>query len=269
METQSILLDQATGILTVTLNRPEILNALDLEEWQSLARAFERARDDASIYALVITGAGRAFSAGADIRTMREREAAEQTARLELIGRAVQQLAELPKPTIAAVNGIAAGVGASLALACDLAIAGESASFTFSWIKLGLAADGGGSWLLARLVGPRRAKELIMTARRLNAAEALAWGLVNEVVADGQALERALALAGELSARSPHALRHDKALIDAAAGASLEAQLLAERRAQAQCVETEEFREAVKAFLEQRSAKGVPSGPNKREGDVA
>jgi 2-(1,2-epoxy-1,2-dihydrophenyl)acetyl-CoA isomerase len=255
METRTILLDQAAGILTITLNQPEILNALDLPQWQALARAFERGCQDASIRALVVTGAGRAFSAGADIRAMRDRDAAEQSARLELIGRAVQLLAELPKPTIAAVNGVAAGVSASFALACDLAVAAEGASFTFSWIKLGLAADGGGSWLLTRLVGPRRAKELIMTARRLSAAEALTWGLVNEVVADGQALERALALARELCAFSPHALRHDKALIDAAAGAAFEAQLAAERRAQAECVETEEFREAVAAFLNKKRSK--------------
>jgi 2-(1,2-epoxy-1,2-dihydrophenyl)acetyl-CoA isomerase len=255
METETILLDQAAGILTITLNQPEILNALDLPQWQALARACERARDDRSIRALVITGAGRAFSAGADVRAMRARGAAEQTARLELIGRTIQLLTELPKPTIAAVNGVAAGIAASLALACDLAIAAEGASFTFSWIKLGLAADGGGSWLLTRLIGPRRAKELIMTARRLGAAEALAWGVVNEVVADGQALQRALDLARELSAFSPHALGHDKALIDAADRAALEAQLAAERRAQAECVETEEFRAAVAAFLEKRSAK--------------
>ena len=255
METPTILLDQTAGILTITLNQPEILNALDVPEWQALTRAFERARDDRSIRVLVITGAGRAFSAGADVRGMRARSAAEQTARLELIGGAVRLLAELPKPTIAAVNGVAAGIGTSLALACDLAVAAEGASFTFSWIKLGLVADGGGSWLLTRLVGPRRAKELIMTARRLDAAEALAWGLVNEVVADGQALERALALARDLSAFSPHALRHDKALIDTAATAPIEAQLAAECRAQAECVETEEFRAAVAAFLEKRSAK--------------
>jgi 2-(1,2-epoxy-1,2-dihydrophenyl)acetyl-CoA isomerase len=255
METETILLDQAAGILTITLNQPQILNALDLPQWQALARAFEHARDDPSIRALVITGAGRAFSAGADVRAMRARGAAEQTARLELIGHAVRLLADLPKPTIAAVNGVAAGISASLALGCDLAIAAESASFTFSWIKLGLVADGGGSWLLARMVGPRRAKELLMTARRLSAAEALAWGLVNEVVADGQALERALTLARELSDFSPHALHQNKALVDAAIGASLEAQLAAERSAQAECVETAEFRTAVAAFLERRASK--------------
>ena len=255
METETILLDQAAGIFTITLNQPEILNALDLPEWQALARAFERARDDSAIRALVITGAGRAFSSGADVRAMRARSAHEQTTRLELIGSAVRLLAELPKPTIAAVNGVAAGISTSLALACDLAVAAEGASFAFSWVKLGLAADGGASWLLTRLAGPRRAKELIMTARRLSAAQALDWGLVNEVVADGQALARALDLARDLSGFSPHALRHDKALIDMAAGATLETQLIAERQAQAECVETEEFRTAVEAFLEKRSAR--------------
>jgi len=184
---------------------------------------------------------------------MREQHsAARQVARLDQIGRAVRLLAALPKPTIAAVNGVAAGVGTSLALACDLAIAAESASFMFSWIRLGLVADGGASWLLTRLVGPRRAKELILTARRVPAAEALAWGLVNEVVADGQALERALALAHALIAFSPHTLRLDKLLIDAAA-AALDEQLAAESRAQAECVETEEFRAAVAAFLARSS----------------
>jgi 2-(1,2-epoxy-1,2-dihydrophenyl)acetyl-CoA isomerase len=255
MKARTILLDQAGGVLTITLNQPAILNALDLPEWEDLARAFERARDDASIRALVITGAGRAFSAGADIRGMQARGADEQRARLDLIGRTVRLLAALPQPTIAAVNGVAAGIGTSLALACDLAIAAESASFTFSWIRLGLVADGGASWLLARLVGPRRAKELIMTARRLSATEALGWGLVNEVVADGRALERATALAHDLSGFSWQALRLDKALIDAGLAASLDEQLAAEGQAQAECIATVEFRAAVAAFLEKRAAK--------------
>jgi 2-(1,2-epoxy-1,2-dihydrophenyl)acetyl-CoA isomerase len=256
VQTGTILLDHAHGVLTVTLNQPEVLNALDLPQWADLTRAFELARDDPGVGALVLTGAGRAFSAGADIRALHAtRGAAEQLARLELINRAIRLLAALPKPTIAAINGVAAGVGASLALACDLAIAAESASFTFSWARLGLVADGGGSWLLTRLVGPRRAKEMIMTARRLPAAEALAWGLANEVVADGQALDRALALARELAGFSPHALRLDKALIEASITASFDEQLAAEGQAQAQCVESEAFRNAVAAFLERRSSR--------------
>jgi 2-(1,2-epoxy-1,2-dihydrophenyl)acetyl-CoA isomerase len=256
METHTILLDQADSILTITLNRPEVLNALDMPQWEGLTQAFERARDDTAIRALIITGAGRAFSAGADIRSMQARGGGEQIDRLALINRALQLLVELPKPTIAAVNGVAAGVSASLSLACDLAVAAEGASFTFSWIRLGLVADGGGSWLLTRLVGPRRAKELIMTARRIAAAEALAWGLVNEVVADGQALARAQELARELRMLSPLALRLDKALIDECA-ALLDQQLAAESRAQAQCVQAEEFHAAVAAFLNKRRSNEI------------
>jgi enoyl-CoA hydratase/carnithine racemase len=251
MEAQTILLDSSNGLLTVTFNRPAILNALDIPQWQALMLAFERARDDPAIHALTITGAGRAFSAGADIGGMQVRGAAEQVDRLALINAALRLLVALPKPTIAAVNGVAAGVSASLAMACDLVIAAESASFTFSWIKLGLVADGGGSWLLARLIGPRRAKELIMTGRHVAAAEALAWGLVNEVVADGQALARAQVLAQELGTRSPLALRLDKELVDGCA-ATFGEQLAAESRAQAECVQTEEFRAAVTAFLGKR-----------------
>ena len=254
METRTLLLDHAHGVLTMTLNRPDVLNALDLAQWQELDDVFARAYDDANIQVLVLTGAGRAFSSGADIGAMRERrDAAQQAGRLALINRAVRRLALLPKPAIAAVNGVAAGVSTSLVLACDLAIAAEGASFNFSWIRLGLIADGGASWLLTRLVGPRRAKELLMSARRLPAAEARDWGLVNEVVADGQALERAQALARELIAFSPHALRLSKALVDHSLTASLDEQLVAETQAQAQCVETEEFRAAVAAFLARRS----------------
>lgn len=256
MPNSDSVIDQTDGILTITLNRPDVLNALDLPQWQELGRAFERARDDSSVRALVLTGAGRAFSSGADIRSMREpRAPAEQLERLERINRVVVLLAGLPKPTIAAINGIAAGVSTSLALACDLAVAAEGAAFVFSWIRLGLVADGGASWLLTRVVGPRRARELLMTARRVGAAEALAWGLVNEVVADGQTLARAQALAREIAAFSPHALRHDKALVDASLTATFEEQLAAEGQAQAECVATAEFSAAVAAFLERRSTK--------------
>lgn len=253
MEHRTLLLDEADGVLTLTLNRPDVLNALDLAQWSELADALARAGADPSIRALVLTGAGRAFCAGADIAGMRERRsAAQQTERLALINHAVGLLAALPKPTIAALNGVAAGVGASLALACDLAIAAESASFTFSWIRLGLVPDGGASLLLTRLVGPRRAKDLILSARRVPASEAHEWGMVNEVAPEGQALARAQALARELSGFSPHALRLAKDLVDRSAESTLGEQFAAESAAQAQCVETDEFHTAVAAFLARR-----------------
>src|SRR5215217_25675 len=165
MESPTLLLDQSEHVLTLTLNQPAILNPLDLPQWGELAYALSRASDDAEIRAIVLTGAGRAFSAGADIRGMRERRtAAEQIARLNQINPVIQQLADLPKPTIAALNGVAAGIGASLALACDLIVAAEHAQLVCSWVKIGLAPDGGASWRLARLIGARRAKELLMIA---------------------------------------------------------------------------------------------------------
>jgi 2-(1,2-epoxy-1,2-dihydrophenyl)acetyl-CoA isomerase len=251
--TQTLLLDQSDHILTLTLNQPAKLNSLDLPHWDELAHAFSRAHDDADIHAVVLTGAGRAFSAGADIRGMSERrDAAQQIARLDYINVVIQQLADLPKPTIAALNGVAAGIGASLALACDLIVAAEHASLICSWVKIGMAPDGGASWRLVRLIGVRRAKELMMTARPLPAAEALAWGLVNQVVSEGQALAAAQALARTIASFSPHALGHAKALADNAATATLAQQLAAEALAQGECVESAEFQAAVAAFLARR-----------------
>jgi 2-(1,2-epoxy-1,2-dihydrophenyl)acetyl-CoA isomerase len=255
MEPPTLLLEHSDAILTVTLNQPARLNPLDLAQWHELGAALARARDDPSIRALVLTGAGRAFSAGADLRGMREpRDAASQLARLARIHPVLLQLAELPKPTIAALNGVAAGIGASLALACDLIVADESASLICSWVKLGLGPDGGASWRLVREVGPRRAKELLITARRLPAAEAHAWGLVNRVVPAGQSLPQAQALAQELTNFSPHALRHAKALASQATTHSLAQQLQAEAASQAECVETAEFRAAVAALFEGQSS---------------
>lgn len=257
MEPPTLLFEQSASILTLTLNQPARLNPLDLAQWRELGTALARARDDATIRAVVLTGAGRAFSAGADLRGMREpRDAASQLARLGAIHPVILQLAELPKPTIAALNGVAAGIGASLALACDLIVADETASLVCSWAKIGLAPDGGATWRLARELGPRRAKELLMTARPLVASEAQAWGLVNKVVPAGQALAQALMLAQSLADFSPHALRHAKLLASQAATQSLGQQLQAEAAAQAECVETTEFRAAVDAFFD-RPVKGT------------
>jgi 2-(1,2-epoxy-1,2-dihydrophenyl)acetyl-CoA isomerase len=250
MTASTLLRERAGAVLTLTLNRPERLNALDLPQWDELAAAVADAAGDASVRALVLTGAGRAFCAGADVAGMRERrDAAAQIARLERINAVVQALATLPKPTIAALNGVAAGIGASLALACDLIVAAQGASLVCSWIKIGFVPDGGASWRLERVLGPQRAKELILTGRALPAGEAHALGLVGRLAPDGEALAQAHALAGEIAAFSPHAVRLAKALVDGAATRTLPEQLHAEMRAQGICVETEEHRAAVAAFL--------------------
>jgi 2-(1,2-epoxy-1,2-dihydrophenyl)acetyl-CoA isomerase len=253
MDSPTLLLSQSDHVLTLTLNQPAKLNPLDLSQWDELAHALSRATDDGDIRAVVLTGAGRAFSAGADIRGMRQRrDAAEQIARLTHINAVIQQFADLPKPTIAALNGVAAGIGVSLALACDLIVADEHANLVCSWAKIGMAPDGGASWRLVRLIGVRRAKELLLTARALPAAEALAWGLVNQIVPAGQALGQAQALARTIASFSPHALRHAKALANNAATVTLAQQLAAEAVAQGECVESAEFQAAVAAFLGRR-----------------
>jgi 2-(1,2-epoxy-1,2-dihydrophenyl)acetyl-CoA isomerase len=254
MSAPTLLLDLADGVLTISLNQPDKLNALGLSQWDELAAAFARARDDTAVRAVVLTGAGRAFCAGTDITALRQpRAASAQEARLAAINTVILALGELPKPTVAALNGVAAGIGASLALACDLIVAAEGASLVCSWAKIGFVPDGGASWRLVRLLGPWRAKELIMTARALTANQAYAWGLVNEVVPGAGALPRAQALAAEIAAHSPRALRLAKLLVDGAAVRSLEEQLTAEAQAQGQCAETDEHREAVAKFLENRS----------------
>lgn len=249
---------QSAGVLTLTLSRPEALNAMSLEAWHELGRALEAADADPAVRALVLTGAGRAFSAGGDIKQMTpDRTPAEQRARLELINRVIERLYAFRCPTVAAVNGIAAGNGCSLALACDLVLAARGALFSMSFVRLGLVPDAGGTWLLPRLVGERRAKELIMTARRLSAEEALAWGLVTQVV-DDDAPGAAESLARQLADGPAAALRLGKQLVQAAPGSSFAEALRAEALAQGNCVAEPDYREGVAAFLEKRQPRFRP-----------
>ncbi|HEY1012863.1 MAG TPA: enoyl-CoA hydratase-related protein [Herpetosiphonaceae bacterium] len=253
---------QSAGVLTLTLNRPEALNAMSLETWDELGRALEAADADPAIRALVLTGAGRAFSAGGDVKQMTpDRTPAEQRGRLDLINRVIERLYGFRCPTIAAVNGIAAGNGCSLALACDFVLAARGAMFSMSFVRLGLVPDAGGTWLLPRLVGERRAKELIMTARRLSAEEALAWGLVSQLVDDdapGSLLGAAEALARQLADGPAAALRLGKQLVHAAPAASFAEALRAEALAQGNCVAEQDYREGVAAFLEKRQPRFRP-----------
>src|SRR5229473_4604069 len=186
----SILVSQEAGVLTVTLNRPEKLNAFNPEMHQDLRRALERAADEAEVRAVLITGAGRGFCAGQDLA---ERNVNPGAAPIDLsvsIGSyynpLVRRLRGLPKPVVCAVNGIAAGAGANIALACDLVLAARSASFVQSFAKLGLVPDSGGTYFLPRLVGTARAMGLALLAEKLNAEQAAEWGLIWKVVDDDQ-----------------------------------------------------------------------------------
>jgi 2-(1,2-epoxy-1,2-dihydrophenyl)acetyl-CoA isomerase len=237
--------------LTITLNRPDVLNAFTAEMHRQLVGAFKEARDP-SVRAVVITGAGRGFCVGQDLNEFGE-------AARDIAGRlrrnyhpTVRAARELEKPVLAAINGPAAGAGLSLACACDLRLAAESATFVPAFISIGLVPDMGGTFFVRRLLGTARAFEWMTSGRRLSAAEALEWGLVSEVVEDERLAERAAERAAELAAMPTRGIALSKRLFDHAEHTTLEEQLELEAQLQAAATRTNDFREGVDAFLEKR-----------------
>lgn len=245
------------GIVVLTLDRPERRNAVDVPLWHALAAAIGEvaARDEDRV--LVLTGAGGTFCAGGDLSGTRGGGAAggedpvEAAARAmrESVGAACLALHRLPKPTLAAVEGTAAGAGANLAFGCDLVLAAASARFGEVFVRRALPVDSGGSWLLPRLVGMQKAKELAFFGDWIGAEEAARIGLVNRVVGDGEALSFARAWAQRLAASSPRALAWIKRGFHAAFDASFEDALEKEARGIVDCVATPEFLEAMREFL--------------------
>jgi 2-(1,2-epoxy-1,2-dihydrophenyl)acetyl-CoA isomerase len=239
------------AVLTVTLNRPDVLNALNSDVHKGLRAAFRDARDP-EVRAVVLTGAGRGFCVGQDLREFQE-AAGDIAGRLrETYHPNVRAIRELEKPVIAAVNGAAAGAGLSLACACDVRIASDSATFVPAFVNIGLVPDSGGSYFIVRLLGPARAFEWMSSGRRLTAAEAHAWGLVSEVVEADSLAARAAERAAELAALPTRGIGMTKRLFDAAPTSTLEDQLEREAQLQAAATQTEDFREGVAAFLEKR-----------------
>jgi 2-(1,2-epoxy-1,2-dihydrophenyl)acetyl-CoA isomerase len=239
------------GVLTITLNRPEVLNAFTAEMHRQLVAAFKEARAP-EVRAVVLTGAGRGFCVGQDLNEFKE-AAKDIAARLRnSYHPTVLAVRQLEKPVIAAVNGPAAGAGLSLACACDLRIAADDATFVPAFINIGLVPDMGGTYHVRRLLGTARALEFMATGRRLTAAEAHAWGLVSEVVEADRLLERAAERAAELGALPTRGVALTKRLFDHAETATLEEQLEFEAQLQAAATQTEDFREGVAAFLEKR-----------------
>ena len=239
------------AVLTITLNRPEVLNAFNAALHAAFGAALKEARDD-GVRAVVVTGAGRGFCVGQDLTEFRE-SAGDIAHRLRsTYHRTILGLRSLEKPVIAAVNGAAAGAGLSLALACDLRLAADSATFVPAFINIGLIPDSGGSYFATRLLGYARALEWLASGRRLTAAEAHAWGLVSEVVEADRLAGRAAELAGELAALPTRGVALTKRLLDHAQTATLEEQLEREAQLQAAATRTEDFREGVAAFLEKR-----------------
>jgi 2-(1,2-epoxy-1,2-dihydrophenyl)acetyl-CoA isomerase len=253
---QNILWEQQGGVGTITLNRPAALNALNRAHLIELNDAVQRAGFDRGVRSLVITGAGRGFSAGADVKEWGAGSAEDEPSAgwIDLAHVLITRIYRLPKPVIAAVNGVAVGAGCDIALASDLRVASTAARFGQAYIKLGYCPDAGGSFLLPRLIGEARAMELIYTGRIIDADEANRIGLLNELVEPDQLLPTALALAGRLAEGPTIALGLAKENIRRNALLTIEDALRNERRAGEICGRTEDAKEGLAATIERRAA---------------
>ena len=255
----SILVSLDSGVLAITLNRPGKLNAFNPEMHQLLRAALARAADEQEIRAVLLTGAGRGFCAGQDLS---ERDVSPGAAPIDLsvsIGShynpLIRRLRELPKPIVCAVNGVAAGAGANIALACDVVLAARSASFVQAFAKIGLVPDCGGTWFLPRLAGSARAMGLALLGDRLCAEDAERWGLIWKVFEEKDLLAEAMKLAQRLACGPTKGYGLLKKALHASAGNSLDAQLDFERDLQREAGHSEDYREGVSAFLQKRPPK--------------
>ena len=255
---ETVLVERSGGVTMLTLNRPARLNSFTLEMHRALADALTQVESDDHCRAVVITGAGRGFCAGQDLT---DRAVAPKTGRANDLGESlelrynplVRRLRSLPKPVIVAVNGVAAGAGANLALHGDIVIAAQSATFIQSFARIGLAPDSGGTWTLTHLLGEARAKGLAMLAEPLSAAQACAWGLIWKVVEDEHLMSEATSIASHLASQSTTALGAIKLAIHNAATATLDTQLDHERDTQRRLGFGKDYAEGVDAFMHKRT----------------
>jgi 2-(1,2-epoxy-1,2-dihydrophenyl)acetyl-CoA isomerase len=261
---EPVRLEVQDHVATLTLDRPGTFNALDLSTAAALADALLGASSDPRVRAVVLTGAGRAFSAGGDLRHAASHPHGPPAAFRELATRVhvcVAEIRRMDKPVIAAVNGVAAGGGFSLALACDFRVMAAGARLVQGYTSQGLAMDAGGTFTLPRLVGLARALEIAAFDEPIPADRALAWGLATRVVPDGAALDEAHAMAATLAGRSVHAFAAVKRLLTDAYDTPLEAQLERERAALVACAGHPDGMEGVRAFLEKRRPVFGGDGP--------
>lgn len=256
MHFETLQLGLADGVATLTLNRPESLNAFSSQMQRELAAAITQIAEDPAVRAVVLTGAGRAFCAGGDIGEMSEAAQPVPLAGRNKLHRmlttVLMPLVRLEKPVIAAVNGAAIGAGMNLALAADITLVSDTATFSQIFVKVGLVPDTGGLYLLTRLIGLSRAKELCFTGRMFGAREALELGLVNRVVPAAELMPAALALARELANGATAAIGLTKSLLNMAPTASMEQLAEFEAYALAVVLSTEDHREGIRAFQEKR-----------------
>ncbi|MET0922424.1 MAG: 2-(1,2-epoxy-1,2-dihydrophenyl)acetyl-CoA isomerase PaaG [Xanthobacteraceae bacterium] len=256
MDETPILVERKAGYRVITLNRPQRLNAFTEAMHQALKRALDEAEGDPDCRALLITGAGRGFCAGQDLN-----DRLSKTGETPVLGGAletyynplVRKLRALPFPVVAAVNGVAAGAGANIALACDIVLAATSASFVQAFAKIGLVPDSGGTWFLPRLIGPARARALALTGEPLPAEKAEAWGLIWKTFADLELMGEAHKLCTHFASAPTLGLALIKRALDASWENDLDAQLDLEREFQREASLTPDYAEGVRAFLEKRT----------------
>lgn len=259
MNDKTILLDIADGVATVTLNRPDRLNSFTAAMHEELRGALAAVREDKSVRCLLLTGAGRGFCAGQDLSDRAVapgQEAPDLGASIETnYNPLVRTLRELPMPVVCAVNGVAAGAGANIALACDIVLAARSASFIQAFCKIGLIPDSGGTWTLPRLVGHARAMGLAMLGDKVPAEQAEAWGMIWKAVDDDKLAEEAAALARQLATQPTQGLALIKRALSVSLDNDLDSQLDLERDLQREAGRTQDYREGVAAFVGKRAPK--------------
>src|SRR3954469_1539419 len=253
-----ILVSREGAVLSLTLNRPDKLNAFNPEMHTLLRAALQEARDEAAVRAVLLTGSGRGFCAGQDLS---ERNISADAAPIDLsvslgsnYNPLVRRLRALPKPIVCAVNGVAAGAGANIALACDIVLAARSARFIQAFCRIGLVPDSGGTWFRRRWVGDARARALALLGEPLPAEQAEAWGLVWKAVDDDRLLDEAREVARRLAAGPTKGLGLIKRALNASSANDLDRQLDLERDLQREAGRTADYREGVAAFLEKRPA---------------
>ena len=263
MSTPSVQVETRGAVALVTLNRPESANTLNLQMGMDLLAAALACARNADVRAVVLTGAGRNFCFGGDLRAMASRETAGDDYIRELttyLHAAIAHFTRMDAPVIAAVNGTAAGAGVGLVAMADLAVCARSAKFNLAYTNAGLTPDAGTSFLLPRSVGAKRTMELLLMNRTLSAAEALGWGLVNEVVGDEEVQGRAFAIAEQLAAGATRAFGATKRLVAASLGA-FESQMILESETIASHAVGAEGTEGISAFLEKRRPQFPGKGP--------
>jgi len=255
MSYENITLERRDGVATLTLNRPNTANSIDLPLARELMDAAIVCDDDPETRAVILTGAGKMFCAGGDLRSFGDAGLGVGSKLKELtayLHAAISRLTRMNAPVIAAVNGMAAGAGFSLAIAADMTIASDTAGFVMAYTQAGLVPDGSSTFFLPRRIGDRRTRELMLTNRRLSAAEALDWGLVNQIVAADQLLPTAEKLAATLAAGPTRSFGAVKALLNETFEHGLESQMELEARAIAAASISPDGQEGIRAFLEKR-----------------